>query len=42
MKLPEGFVSTIRRLLQEEAESFFASYDQPRTSGLRTISWRWF
>ncbi|TJY41371.1 rRNA cytosine-C5-methyltransferase [Cohnella pontilimi] len=35
MKLPEGFVSAMRDLLQEEAESFFASYDKPKTSGLR-------
>ncbi|RUS47752.1 RsmB/NOP family class I SAM-dependent RNA methyltransferase [Cohnella sp. AR92] len=35
MRLPEKFESTMRSLLGEEAEAFFATYSQPRTSGLR-------
>ncbi len=35
MKLPEPFVQTMRELLQEEAPAFFASYDRPKTTGLR-------
>ncbi|WP_276352697.1 RsmB/NOP family class I SAM-dependent RNA methyltransferase [Cohnella caldifontis] len=35
MKLPKAFIRTMRMLLQEEADAFFASYESPRTSGLR-------
>jgi NOL1/NOP2/sun family putative RNA methylase len=36
MKLPEAFVREMRALLKHEADAFFASYDRPRTSGIRT------
>ncbi|WP_255570154.1 RsmB/NOP family class I SAM-dependent RNA methyltransferase [Cohnella sp. CFH 77786] len=35
MKLPQEFIRVMRELLREEADAFFASYDKPRTSGLR-------
>lgn len=35
MKLPQDFVDAMKALLQEEAQAFFDSYDQPRSSGLR-------
>ncbi|MDN5364768.1 MAG: hypothetical protein PWQ91_1833 [Eubacteriales bacterium] len=35
MELPVKFVEKMRELLGEEAEAFFASYNQPRTYGLR-------
>ncbi|MBB6634017.1 RsmB/NOP family class I SAM-dependent RNA methyltransferase [Cohnella thailandensis] len=35
MRLPEKFENTMRSLLGEESAAFFATYSQPRTSGLR-------
>lgn len=35
MRLPDKFESSMRELLGEEAEAFFATYALPRTSGLR-------
>jgi len=34
-KLPRDFMKEMYECLQEEADDFFASYDQPRTSGIR-------
>ncbi|WP_159887141.1 RsmB/NOP family class I SAM-dependent RNA methyltransferase [Paenibacillus puerhi] len=33
--LPDPFIEQMRRQLQEEADAFFRSYQQPRTHGLR-------
>lgn len=35
MELPSEFVSKFKRLLAEEAESFFDTYNQNKKSGLR-------
>lgn len=35
MKLPEAYVRTMRMLLREEADEFFASYNLSKTSGIR-------
>jgi len=34
-QLPADFVSRMQELLREESDDFFASYDMPRTQGLR-------
>src|SRR5262245_20818594 len=35
MKLPQNFIEAMRKLMGDEAEAFFASYDFPKTSALR-------
>jgi len=35
MKLPQKFTETMKALLDDDADAFFASYDKPKTSGLR-------
>ncbi|OAO89111.1 hypothetical protein AXX17_ATUG04370 [Arabidopsis thaliana] len=35
MRVPEAFAKKMKSLLGDEAEAFFASYDKPKTTGLR-------